>query len=63
MLIRGLAPQVRENDILKLFGEQYGAVVALELPQKKIGDTREFEREEREAKEREAEFKRAQIAV
>jgi hypothetical protein len=37
--------------------------VSIELPTKKANDAHEIQKEEREAKEREAEFKRAQLAV
>lgn len=45
---------MRQNDILKEFGDAYGSVVALELPLKKDSDARQMEREEQEAKQREA---------
>ena len=54
---------MRENDVLKEFGDKFGSVVSIELPTKQANDAAEVLREEREAKEREAEFKRAQLAV
>lgn len=45
---------MREKEVLKEFGEAYGSVVALELPLKRDGDARQMEKEEQEAKQREA---------